>query len=456
MKLTLSELNACDVARFVAVCGPLFEHSPWIAEQTLRQRPFVSRDDLHRALVATMQAASPEEQLALVRAHPDLVGRAARPGQVTAESAREQEAAGLGALSAAEVQRFTELNAAYQAKFGFPLVICARENTKEAILAAFAARLANTREQELATALAEIAKIARLRLLDAVEEARMNVRLAAQSYGKSSVRLTKVTRHAERHELIELAIDIALEGDFAGSYLTGDNRRVIATDTMKNTVYALAADHPLSDPESFLLTLAAHSVERNAHATAATVTAAQTAWERIAMPAGPHRHSFVGGGCEQRTCRVRHTRTGTTIQAGLSGLPLLKTADSAFRGFPRDEFTTLAETDDRIFATLLDAEWTYDSSAPRDWNAAFDEIQTALVRCFADHRSLAVQQTLFAMGTAALAARGDIQSIRLAMPNQHRLPVNLQPLGKANRNEIFVATSEPFGLITATLEREAT
>jgi urate oxidase len=281
----------------------------------------------------------------------------------------------------------------------------------------------------------------------------MTVRLADQTYGKTNVRLTRVTRDADRHDLVELSIDVLLTGDFSESYLSGDNRRVIATDTMKNTVYALAADHPLGDPESFSLKLASHFVDRNSHVASATVTAIETPWRRIETAAGPHWHSFVGGGPERRTCSVEKRRGGATIRAGISGLPLLKTGDSAFRGFARDEFTTLRETDDRIFATILDATWTYSNGASLDWTAAYADARAAMIAVFADHKSLAVQQTLFAMGQAALVVCDAIESIHLAMPNQHRIPFNLEPLGKANKNEVFVTTSEPLGLITATIER---
>jgi urate oxidase len=285
----------------------------------------------------------------------------------------------------------------------------------------------------------------------------MSVRLTSQIYGKSSVRLTKVTRRADRHELIELNVDVALEGDFSESYTVGDNRRVVATDTMKNTVYALAADHPAGDPESFALALTKHFLDRNAHVTAANVAAAATPWQRIVTDGKPHRHSFVGGGQELRTCRVRRTRTSLEVVAGLTGLPLLKTTDSAFKGFPRDEFTTLPETDDRIFATLLEVEWTYSAKAVNDpqfnWNDVHDRLRTAMIDVFADHKSLAVQQTLYAMGEATLAECSEVTKIALAMPNQHRIPFNLAPLGKENKNEIFVTTSEPYGRITAVLER---
>ena len=170
MPCPLSELNACDAARFIAVCGPLYEHSPWVAERALRRRPFASRAALHTALVAAIAEATAAEQLALIRAHPDLVGRLAREGRLTAASTAEQAAAGLDALSSAEVEAFERYNRAYRDRFGFPFVICARENRKEAILAAFPVRLEHTPEQERAAALAEIGRIGWLRLLDAVSE----------------------------------------------------------------------------------------------------------------------------------------------------------------------------------------------------------------------------------------------------------------------------------------------
>jgi 2-oxo-4-hydroxy-4-carboxy-5-ureidoimidazoline decarboxylase len=166
----LSTLNELDRNGFVAICGPLFEHSPWIAERTYAKRPFASLDALHAALMQTVADASEAEQVALIAAHPDLVGRLAREGRLTTESTAEQRAAGLIALSSEEIDAFDRYNTAYKARFGFPFVICARENRKDAILAAFPIRLKNTRDQEIQTALSEIAKIARLRLLDVVSE----------------------------------------------------------------------------------------------------------------------------------------------------------------------------------------------------------------------------------------------------------------------------------------------
>jgi 2-oxo-4-hydroxy-4-carboxy-5-ureidoimidazoline decarboxylase len=167
---SLDQLNRSDQVSFVQICGPLFEHSPWIAEKTYSQKPFTSIEALHAALVQTMRSASTDEQVKLIAAHPDLVGRLAREGKLTRESTREQSAAGLAKLSPEEVAQFERFNAEYRNKFGFPFVICARENKKDAILAAFPVRLRNTRQQEIETALTEIAKIAKLRLIDAVSE----------------------------------------------------------------------------------------------------------------------------------------------------------------------------------------------------------------------------------------------------------------------------------------------
>ena len=164
--MTIAELNALDRDSFVAAVGHLFEHSPWIAERAWRRRPFADAEALHAALTATVHDASPEEKLALIRAHPDLVGRAARAGTLTPSSTGEQAAAGLDALSPEEIALFDRFNAGYRESFGFPFVICARENRKESILRAFPERLRHSRDEEVATALAEIAKIARFRLHD--------------------------------------------------------------------------------------------------------------------------------------------------------------------------------------------------------------------------------------------------------------------------------------------------
>ena len=167
--MTLAQLNSFPRNEFVRIVGPVFEHSPWIAEATWAKRPFASVEALHAALCETVQTAGEEKQLALIRAHPDLVGKLASAGQLTKESIGEQASAGLDRLSPEEVALFQSNNAAYQAKFGFPFVICARLNKKEAILNGFKVRRQNSRDQEIKTALEEIGKIAYLRLQDIVQ-----------------------------------------------------------------------------------------------------------------------------------------------------------------------------------------------------------------------------------------------------------------------------------------------
>jgi 2-oxo-4-hydroxy-4-carboxy-5-ureidoimidazoline decarboxylase len=170
MPQTLAALNSADSGGFVGAIGHLFEHSPWVAEETYAARPFASRDDLHHALVKTMLSASAEKQMALIRAHPDLAGRLAKAGQLTADSTKEQSAAGLDKLTAEEAAEIQRLNDAYKARFEFPFIICARLNAKDTILASMRSRVGNSPEAEHSTALAEIAKIARLRLNEAVTE----------------------------------------------------------------------------------------------------------------------------------------------------------------------------------------------------------------------------------------------------------------------------------------------
>lgn len=163
---TLEHLNACPAPEFARLIGPVYEHSPWIAEAVTGQRPFASVEALRTAMSAVVRTAGTERQLALIRAHPDLVGRAL----LTAESQSEQTAAGLTNLTPEETELFRRHNADYRARFGFPFVICARKNQKEAILGAFPKRLQNSREEEMAEALKQIDQIAELRLRDLISQ----------------------------------------------------------------------------------------------------------------------------------------------------------------------------------------------------------------------------------------------------------------------------------------------
>lgn len=279
-------------------------------------------------------------------------------------------------------------------------------------------------------------------------------RLAENSYGKAAVRLTKVARAGAVHNLVEYTVGIMLGGAFEAVYTDGDNGPCIPTDTMKNTIYALAKQNDFDCPESFAALVAAHFLDTFAHVSWAEVTVEQDLWQRIKMSGTSHPHAFTRACSGCRTASARRERSGLVrVCGGISGLEVIKTTGSGFSGFLKDRFTTLAETDDRIFATKIDAVWTY--SSPREARAdAYAEAREAILEIFAAHDSRSVQQTLYAMAEAVLARIPGISSISLSLPNQHRILVNLGPFGMSNANEIFAATSEPFGLITATVTRD--
>jgi urate oxidase len=283
--------------------------------------------------------------------------------------------------------------------------------------------------------------------------------LAWNRYGKSRVRLVKVRRHRGAgaagmddvpHEIVDLTIDVQLEGAFERVYVEGDNSPCVATDTMKNTVYALARQDPIDQVEIFAGRLAAHFLDMPA-VTRARISAVEHRWDRVNVDGRPHPHAFAQPGGEQWTTQVTRDADGETIVSGLTNLVVLKTTDSAFSGFPRDQYTTLPETEDRILATSITATWTY-RAGTTDF-AARDRIRRALAETFAAHMSRSVQQTLYAMAEAALAACADMTDITLTLPNRHHLLVNLKPFGLDNPNEVFVATDQPFGLIEATIRR---
>jgi urate oxidase len=270
--------------------------------------------------------------------------------------------------------------------------------------------------------------------------------LSWNRYGKSRIRLVKVDRSSEPHRLIDLTVDVQLEGAFERVYTDGDNAACLPTDTMKNTVYALARRQPIDSVEAFLARLADHFAAKPG-VSLARVGATEQPWARLA------NHAFVHASAEQWTAAATRLGGALEIVSGVTNLVLLKTTDSAFAGFPRDEFTTLPETHDRILATAVTAAWRY-RPGTTDF-AVRDRIRAALVDTFAGHRSESVQHTLDAMGRAALAAAPDAVEITLTLPNRHHLLVDLTPFGLENPNEIFVATDQPFGLIEATLRRQA-
>ncbi len=274
----------------------------------------------------------------------------------------------------------------------------------------------------------------------------MSVTLAENAYGKQAIRLVTVRRLPDRHELRDVTVAIRFEGDFAAAYTEGGNQGVLPTDTMKNTVYAMAADHPFDDVEDFGLLLTDHFLTHNPRAARVRVDLTEHPWE----PFGADGTAFRQPGGERRIAEVTRDREGVRVVAGLENLVVMKTAKSAFEGFPRDRYTTLPETADRLLATAVRATWRYSrSDVPF---GLWHQVRRVLLETFAEHDSRSVQHTLYAMGEAVVRAL-DVEEIHLAMPNRHHIPVDLRPLGMENRNEIFVATPEPYGLIEGTVRR---
>jgi urate oxidase len=276
--------------------------------------------------------------------------------------------------------------------------------------------------------------------------------LVHSAYGKSGVRLVQVVRAADRHDLRDLTVAVRFRGHYDESYTDGDNGAVLPTDTMKNTVYAMAARWGVQEPEAFAVKLAEHFLNRNPRLVRVRIDITEHPWGRIPAGKEEQAHAFVRSGPDTRTAAVQASRSTTMVGAGVSDLVILKSAHSAFAGFLRDEYTTLADTRDRLLATALTATWRY-RNREIDFRPVWHAVRQALLDVFAGHHSESVQHTLYAMGQGVLDRIEDVTAIRLVMPNKHHLPVDLTPFGLENRNEIFVATEEPHGLIEAMVVR---
>jgi|SRR5947209_4218399 len=270
------------------------------------------------------------------------------------------------------------------------------------------------------------------------------------TYGKTGVRLTQILRDGARHEVVELNVSVLFEGEFDSTYLTGDNSKILPTDTMKNTVYVVASKNPVRSIEQFSIHLGEHFLTRLDHLQRVTIEILQTPWSRI----GTHDAAFEQTGGGLRHTKLVATRTDRQLVSGLRNLEILKTSRSAFAGFLKDEYTSLPETHDRLFGTVLEADWTYHSDdVQHEYNHFAFEIRQTLLDAFALHDSLSVQHTLLAMGKQALERFEAITEIHLVMPNKHRLLVDLGRWGMQNANQIFVPTDEPSGYIEARLKR---
>ena len=281
----------------------------------------------------------------------------------------------------------------------------------------------------------------------------MAITFGDNQYGKAEVRLVRITRDGDRHQIKDLNVSTALRGDFADAHLAGDNAKVVATDTQKNTVYAFAQQYGVGEIEEFGLRLGRHFVDDFEWVTGAKITIEEYGWDRIAVDGAEHGHAFSRAGGGTRTTVVTIDGDQAWVVSGLTDLVLLNSTDSEFRGFVRDPYTTLPDTSDRILATAVTARWRH-STVDGDWGPSYVRARQLLVDAFVETYSRSLQQTLYAMGQRLLASRPELAEVRLTLPNRHHFLVDLAPFGLDNPNEVYVATDRPYGLIEGTVRRE--
>ncbi|MCB4767769.1 urate oxidase [Ancylobacter sp. Lp-2] len=276
--------------------------------------------------------------------------------------------------------------------------------------------------------------------------------LIRNSYGKGRVRIMRVQRDTPRHEVRELTVQCMLTGAFDAAYTEGDNRSVIATDSIKNIVNIVARDHVGLDNEDYCRVLAQYFLDRYEHVDTVEITASETKWARIAVDGAPHDHAFVLDGNGRPFVTLSASRDGATIASGIAGFTFLKTTASGWEDYWFDEATTLKPTADRLFATAMDASWRW-SAAPASYAQANATVLAEALKVFATTYSPGVQNTLYLMGEAVLAAVPEIAEISIACPNKHYLPIDLSPFDRAFDGQVFIPTDEPHGQIECTIAR---
>ncbi len=444
-RASLAEVNALDPDAFTALLGGVFEDAPWVARAVSSERPFASRAALHRAMVAAVAAASRRQRLALIRAHPDLAGRAAIAGELGPESTREQVAAGLDRLTPAQHAAFLDVNARYRERHGFPLVICAREHDTTSLLAHAARRLDADPAGEEERALAEIAKIARLRLEDLVSDPPAHP--AHISYGKLQVPVHRV--HPE-HGVLAFEADLEVLGrDFLPAYTEGDNSMVVATDTMKNVILRRAVEYDGASLEGYADFLGRAFLDAYPIMAGVRVGLRELPFEALTgkLLRGREGHHAVVD------LELERGEDGLEVAAhrcGVVDLVLLKTTGSAFTRFARDDDTTLPERADRPLLIHLDVFWTYadpDEAVRAPVPAA--AVQEAVEATFDRFVSESIQHLVHEMGQELLARFDALASVEFVAENHTHDPVGEGPDGR----RVYSAPFPAYGLITLVLER---
>ncbi|MCX6469563.1 MAG: urate oxidase [Corynebacteriales bacterium] len=285
----------------------------------------------------------------------------------------------------------------------------------------------------------------------------MGIRLGENQYGKAENRVVRIYRDTPRHEIVDINVGTALRGDFEAAHTVGDQGAVLPTDTQKQTCYAFAKEKGIATIEQYALDLAHHFVDENDPVHGARIEVERYGWERATVDGADHDHTWVRSGAEVRTADITVEGKGsdqtTWVIGGLKDLTILKSTGSEFHGFPTDRYTILEPTTDRVMATSLVAKWRF-TTTDVDWDAVYADVKQLMVAAFATLQSLALQQTLYAMGTAVLEAHPEIAEVRLSAPNKHHFVYDLARFGIENHNEVFHADDRPYGLIQASVIRD--
>lgn len=280
----------------------------------------------------------------------------------------------------------------------------------------------------------------------------MSLTLERDRYGESSVRVVRLTRRGDRHELKDLTVHIAVQGDLVESQLSGDDRSLLPSDAMKNAVYALAGKHAGGEIEDFALALTHQFVLEHEQLSEATVTIEELRWARIAIGGKPHDRAFSRSGDEKRTTMARRTRAQTVVESGIEELRILKSGRAGFDGYVRDRYTTTDPTPGGILAATLSAHWRYGwTEIP--FGLHWQQVREVILSTFAEHGGGSAQHALYAMAQAALEQCPPIAEIRLRLIEHPHALADLSAFGLTNDNEVFVASEEPFGVVEATVRR---
>lgn len=279
----------------------------------------------------------------------------------------------------------------------------------------------------------------------------MGAQLGSNQYGKGRINVARIIRKDAGDVYRNATVDVLLEGNFSDAFLSGDNRNVVPTDTMKNTVWAFAANYLDGSIEDYGFALARHFVDDFDQVTRANIALEEQLWNRVKIRDRPDPYSFVGAGPELRVASVGVTGQDVTVRSGFSGLPILKTHGSAFEEFTRDKFTTLWEAPDRMLATEISTTWLYENTSV-DFDEIWKDVRRIIIETFVEKESRSVQHSLHSMGTAVLAAHEPISEITLSLPNKHHFEVDLRPFG-IKSDEVFFPVKDPHGTIEGTIQR---